>query len=215
MALGAVVWDFDGTLVNSPLAVLAATNAALAGLGFAAISLETVKAGMVLATIPRMASHAGIAAEDPRAVVLSEDFYRHAQREFPLRAVVYPGIADLLRELAARGVPMALVTNNHGAIARATLARAGLADRFTAILGDGDTPSHKPDPRGAWMGAAACGVDPAACAYIGDSAVDRDTARAAGMAAIGVCWGTTPRAGLIGFDALADRPEELLRLIVG
>ena len=97
-----MIWDFDGTLVDSPLAVLAATNAALAGLGFAAISLAAVKAGMVLATIPRLASHAGLAAEDPRAIVLAESFYDHARREFPLRATVFPGLADLLRAVSPR-----------------------------------------------------------------------------------------------------------------
>lgn len=206
-----MIWDFDGTLVDSPLAVCAATNAALAGLGFPPVTLEAVKAGMVLSTIPRMASHAGLADGDPRALTLGDDFYEQARREFPARAAVFPGMDGLLHALA---VPMAVVTNNHGEIARATLDRAGLSACFAAILGDGDTPSHKPDPHGAWMGAAACAVDPARCAYIGDSAVDRDTARAAGMIAIGVTWGTTARSGLTGFDLVVDTPAELQAAII-
>lgn len=184
----------------------AATNAALAEQGFAPATLEAVKAGMVKATIPRMAGHAGIGPADPRAKRLNDDFYRHSAELFPRTARAFVGIPELVRGLA---LPQAVVTNNHGVIVRDTLRRLGLLDGLVTVLGDGDLPAPKPDPRGAWMAAAACGVAPADCAYIGDSAVDLETARAAGMTAIGVTWGTTPRERMLGFDLLVDRPEEL------
>lgn len=215
MTVRAIIWDFDGTLVDSPLAVHAATNAALAEFGFAPVAADEIRAGMVLATIPRMASHARIAADDPRAQAMNDVFYRHAHVAFPERAAVFPAIPDVLRGLAAGGMAMGVVTNNLGDIARGTLARAGLAGCFASVLGDGDTPGHKPDPRGAWMAAAACGFGPGDCAYVGDSAVDRSTAVAAGMTAIGVSWGTTSRAGLVGFDRVVDDPRELLDLLAG
>lgn len=210
----AIIWDFDGTLVDSPAGVMVATNAALAELGFPAAGIEEVKAGMVLPTIPRMTRHAGIAVDDPRAQALNDRFYVHAREAFPLHARPFPAIPALIRDLAGRGVPMAVVTNNLGDIARSTLARAGLADCFASVLGDGDLPGHKPDPRGPWMAAAACAVEPAACAYVGDSDVDRRTAEAAGMVAVGVTWGTTPRERLVGFALLVDAPAELAGLAV-
>lgn len=209
----ALVWDFDGTLVDSPVAVHAATNAALAELGFAAVDLAAVRAGMVLATVPRMAFHAGLDAGDARARVLNDRFYAHAAVLFPQHAHPFAGVAELLEALTARGLPQAVVTNNLGGMVRETLRRAGLLRHMRTVLGDGDLPAAKPDPRGAWMAAAACAVAPAACAYIGDSAVDLATARAAGMTAIGVTWGTTARDAMIGFDLLVDAPVELIAAI--
>lgn len=209
--IASIIWDFDGTLVDSPGAVMAATNAALAELGFAHATIDQVKAGMVKATVPRMAMHAGIDPADARAQALNDAFYRHAAVRFPQVARAFPGIPGLLR---GHGLPQAVVTNNLGTMVRETLNRLGLADTMTAVLGDGDLPAAKPDPRGAWMAAAACGVAPADCAYIGDSAVDLETARAAGMTAIGVTWGTTPRERMLGFDLLADSADELARMLV-
>lgn len=206
----AIIWDFDGTLVDSPAAVQAATNAALAEQGFAPADLEAVKAGMVKATVPRMAGHAGIADSDPRAQSLMDAFYRHSAELFPRTAQAFAGIPELLRSLA---VPQAVVTNNHGVIVRDTLTRLGLIEILVAVLGDGDLPAPKPDPRAPWMAAAACGVAPQDCAYVGDSAVDLQTARAAGMVAVGVTWGTTRRARMTGFDLLADAPGELAALL--
>ncbi len=189
---------------------MAATNAALAELGFAPATLEQVKVAMVKATVPRMALHAGIDPADPRAEVLNDAFYRHAAVRFPQVARAFPGIPELLR---GHGLPQAVVTNNLGSMVRETLRRLGLAGTMTTVLGDGDLPAAKPDPRGAWMAAAACGVAPAECAYVGDSAVDQETARAAGMTAIGVTWGTTPRERMLGFDLLVDSADELAELL--
>lgn len=208
----AIIWDFDGTLVDSPAAVLAATNAALAGRGLPATDLERIKSGMVKATIPRMAWHAGISEGDALAAALADDFYRHAAAAFPAVARPFPGISEAVARFQARGLPQAVVTNNLGGMVRATLAACGLRTAMTAVLGDGDLPAAKPDPRGAWMAAAACAVAPQDCAYIGDSAVDRDIARAAGMRAIGVAWGTTPADRLTGFDAVLERPQDLVAL---
>lgn len=209
-SIRAIIWDFDGTLVDSPVAVHAATNAALAELGFPAVDLAGVRAGMVLATVPRMAHHAGIAADDPRARQLNDRFYVHAQALFPSHAHPFAGVPEMLAAIAAAGLPQAVVTNNLGGMVRATLERAGVRQLFCSVLGDGDLPAAKPDPRGAWMAAAACAAEPSACIYVGDSAVDRDTARAAGMQAFGVTWGTTARSDMVGFDRLVDHPAEVV-----
>ncbi len=190
------------------MAVQAATNAALAEYGFAPASLDQIKAGMVRPTVPRMAGHAGIPPAEAQA--LNDAFYRHASVLYPQTAKPFAGIVGLLRGLA---LPQAVVTNNLGSMVRETLARLDLLDVMRTVLGDGDLPAAKPDPRGAWMAAAACGVDPADCAYVGDSAVDRDIARAAGMYAIGVTWGTTPREAMQGFDVLCDDPGAVLAVL--
>lgn len=207
-----MLWDFDGTLIDSLPAALEATNGALAELGFPAIDRAGLCVGMVLPTVPRMAFHAGIPAEDPRARTLRDVFFRLAAPAFRERARPYPGVGEAVRALALRGIAQAVVTNNLGTIAREVLGLCGLDACCAAILGDGDIPAHKPDPRGAWMAAAACAAAPGDCVFVGDSATDRDTARAAGMPAVGVAWGTTARADLDGFALVIDEPGAILAL---
>ncbi|MCS6970335.1 MAG: HAD family hydrolase [Planctomycetota bacterium] len=210
----AVIWDFDGTLVDSPPLVAAATNAALSEAGFAVVAdLAAIRAGMALPTVPRMALHAGLPAEDPRAKSLADAFYRHAARLVPEYARPLPEVPETVRTLQARGIPQAIVSNNQGSLIRATLAAWGLRTCFASVLGDGDLPAPKPDPRGCWMAAAACAAAPADCAYIGDSLIDRDTALAAGMLPIAVAWGTTEPARLVGFARVVQQAHEILDLL--
>lgn len=208
--VNAIIFDHDGTLVDSIPVVVEATNAALTMHGRGAAPAAEIVRGMIHATEPRMGLHAG--SEDPALQeVLARDFYAAMNRIGPSRATAYPGIAATL---AAATVPMAVVTNNQGRFVRGVCEALGLSPHLRIILGAEDMPAPKPDPRGALIAAKACGADPGACAYVGDSITDLKLARAAGMFAVGVTWGTTPLDEMrrLGFDLLIDRPEQLLTL---
>jgi phosphoglycolate phosphatase len=128
-------------------------------------------------------------------------------------ATLYPGILEMLRVLAARGRAQAVVSNSEGAFIRSILGRLGAAPHLRVMIGEDDMPAPKPDPRG--LLASLGPVPPHRAVYVGDSGTDLATARAAGLRAIGVTWGTHSRQELepMGFDALVDTPLELAYLV--
>ena len=211
----AVIYDHDGTLVDSLAVVVEATNAALRERGLPERpALEVVK-GMAHPTIPRMALHSGVA--DPAIqAALAREFYVHMHR-VPHLCRAYDGVPELIAAVAARGLPQGMVSNNSGRFITAAMTHLGLAGHFAALLGEDDVPSPKPDHRGALLAAERCGVDPRACLFVGDSPADRDAARGAGMRAVGVTWGIHDRSEMLamGFDVLIDHPRQVLDLLPG
>ena len=211
--VAAVIYDHDGTLVDSLAVVVEATNTTLRERGFSERpALEIIK-GMAYPTIPRMGLHSQVT--DPEALAeLAREFYVVMHR-LPHLVRAYDGVPDVITQIAALGMPQGMVSNNSGTFIRAAMAHLGLASSFTAMLGEDDCPAPKPDHRGALLAAARCGVAPETCLFIGDSPADRDAAHGAGMCAVGVTWGIHDAAEMsaMGFDVLIDHPKDLLRLI--
>jgi phosphoglycolate phosphatase len=152
---------------------------------------------------------AGIA--DPR---IQRDMARRYD-ELALRgsglAILYPGVDEMLATIGSLGMSQAVLSNSAGAFIRAILERLRVASRFISIVGDDDMPAPKPDPRGLLAILRKAGCEPSQAAYVGDSRTDLQTARAAGIRAIGVSWGAHSRKELeeLGFDVLVDSPLEL------
>lgn len=208
-----LVYDHDGTLVDSLTVVVEATNATLRARGLQLCTPKAIIKGMAHATLPRMGLHAGTA--DPQLQAeLAREFYVHMHR-LPQLCRLYPGVAELLDGVRARGLPQALVSNNSGPFIRAAISHLGYAGHFVAAIGEDDAPAPKPDPRGALLAAARCGVDPTACLFVGDSPADRNAGHGAGMRTVGVTWGIHDRSEMLdmGFDMLIDQPAELLALL--
>lgn len=214
MTVRAVLYDHDGTLVDSLPMVVAATNRVLVANGHGAAPRDAVIAAMVLPTAPRMGHHAHTsdAIEQGR---LAAEFYAAARELGPVHARAYEGIPSVVSAFAARDIRQAVVSNNEGAVVRIIMRHLGLAQHFAALYGEDDVAAPKPDPRGIVQAAAALGVSLDDCVFVGDSENDSDAARAAGVRSIGVTWGIHPRARMehLGFGSLIDRPEQLLSLI--
>lgn len=208
----AILFDHDGTLVNSLAVVVEATNQVLRERADFERPAAEVIAGMVLPTTLRIGGILGIT--DPQAQRgLADDFYRFALDQHVL-VHPYPGIIDLLAELAMLDIPMGVVSNNQTQFVKLALGHLGQSIRFGVILGEDAMPAAKPDPSGPLLAAERLGVDPARCWFVGDSHPDADAAKAAGMRSIGVTWGIHPRAEMLdyGFDHLIDTPGALLEL---
>lgn len=214
MTVRAVIYDHDGTLINSLPMVVAATNRVLVANGHPAAPADDVVAAMVLATAPRMGHHAATADQRIQARLAAE-FYAAARELGPVHARAYVGIPEVVAAFASRGIGQAVVSNNEGAVVRIIMRHLGLAPHFAALYGEDDVAAPKPDPRGILQAAAALGVSLDDCVFVGDSENDSDAARAAGVRAIGVTWGVHPRSRMehLGFSTLIDRPEQLLSLI--
>ncbi|HKC13896.1 MAG TPA: HAD hydrolase-like protein, partial [Vicinamibacteria bacterium] len=143
-----VVFDLDGTLVDSSRDLATATNAALAAVapGVTPLSLEVVRsfvgegAGVLIA---RSLAEAGIRKRAEEVLPTFLDFYRRCLLE---TTRLYPGVGETLGRLGGR--TLAVLTNKPGDMSRAILAGLGVADRFARIYGGGDFPGRKPDPAG-------------------------------------------------------------------
>ena len=115
--ISAILYDHDGTLVNSLPVVVAATNGVLAKNGYPVETPEVVIAAMVLATAPRMGHHARVS--DPLVQRrLAAEFYAEARILGPRLATAYDGIAELLATIAGRGIAQGVISNNQGEVVR-------------------------------------------------------------------------------------------------
>jgi phosphoglycolate phosphatase-like HAD superfamily hydrolase len=205
-----IIFDHDGTLVNSLAVVVQASNQLLAEFGHGEKPGREIVAGMVHPTAQRLGLLAGVA--DPRTQQDMARRYDELAVAGSGVAVLYPGIAEMLASIAELGMAQAVLSNSAGAFIRGVLERLGVAARFMALIGEKDMPAPKPDPRGLLALVGHAGGVPGRAAYVGDSRTDLLTARAAGVRALGVTWGAHPRRELepLGFDVLVDSPSELV-----
>jgi phosphoglycolate phosphatase len=210
-----VVFDLDGTLVDSARDIAGAVNAALAALepGTAPLPLERV-VGFVgdgaRVLIERVLQHRGSSLRPDTVLPL----YLEAYRERLLDTTrLYPGVPEALAELAASGRPLAVLTNKPGDLSRTILNGLGVGSRFARIWGAGDVPARKPDPAGLRALLAELGAAAEEAWLVGDSPTDVETARAAGVRTAGVAWGFDVN-GLRAAapDRFLDNPRELVLL---
>ncbi|GFK93994.1 Phosphoglycolate phosphatase [Fundidesulfovibrio magnetotacticus] len=209
----AVLFDLDGTLLDTLEDLADAGNATLAALGHPTHPVERYKqfVGDGVAMLVRRALPPGAGDEEfGRALSVMRGEYeaRLAGKTRP-----YPGIPELLDALTARGVPMAVVSNKPDPFCQTTVCDYFGAWTWGAVLGETERFPRKPDPAGALHVASALGVAPADCLFLGDSPMDVRCALNAGMTPVGATWGFRERHTLEaeGGRLFIDRPEELLR----
>ncbi len=209
-----LIFDLDGTLVDSLQGIAASLNRALDSSG-----LPTHEPARVRGFI---GNGARILIQRATPADASEDLLDAVERAFkadydsswPTGTVVYPGITDLLELLQSRGYPLAVLSNKPHPFTAAMVSRMFPTIRFSSVLGQRPGIPHKPDPAGALEISAALQRLPENCAVIGDSTMDIETARSAGMRAIAVTWGFHDRERLMaaGADVMVDTPGELAAL---
>jgi phosphoglycolate phosphatase len=187
-----VVFDLDGTLVDSARDLATAVNAMLGRVapGRPPLPFETVKAfvGEGAGVLMQRVLHAARLDVAPEAAlsVFLECYERCLLDETRL----YPGVAEVLDAVKDR--TLAVLTNKQGALSRAILEGLGVASRFARIWGPDDAGARKPDPRGLLRLVAELGFTPPEAVLVGDSAVDVKTARAAGVRTVAVTYGLNP-----------------------
>lgn len=196
--LRVVVFDLDGTLVDSSRDITASVNAALAEMGRPALSFRQVASfvGNGVTVLVRRAVEATGGGSDAE-IARAEDLMLRHYEQHPLAATrLYPGVAELLPPLAAR-YELAVLTNKPEAPARDILTGLGVAGYFAAIHGGDSFAAKKPDPVGlrAILGPATPGAAaaPAEALMVGDSIIDIQTGRAAGTWTCVVSYSFTPR----------------------
>ena len=208
--LRAVLFDLDGTLVDTLQDIAHALNGALAAAGLPTWPLAEYRE-LVGEGARRLVEKALPADQQPRAEPLLRDFLRRYDEQLLVHTRPYPGVPELLEALSGRGLRLAVLSNKpHPLTVRVVeglLPRA----RFAAVVGQREGVPRKPDPTAALRLADELGVPPAAWAYVGDTRTDMQTAVGAGMLPVGVLWGYRGREELLAAGArrLAATPDEL------
>ena len=211
-----VIFDLDGTLVDTAPDIAGALAAALADVQVAPPPLEQVKEMVgdgARELIRRALARAGVEGD---VEALLARFLAHYRAHVSDRSAAYPGVETALATLAAAGVTTAVVTNKPGDIARRLLSDLALAGQFRRVVGDGDGYPRKPDPAAARALVDAAGTRPERTVIVGDGVPDVRTARALGARAIAATWGYTPAERLAAEspDALAATADEAVRRIL-
>ena len=207
----AIVFDLDGTLIDSKLDLVNSVNAMLRSTHREEMPLETV-AGYIGHGAPRLiASVLGAASTDDERATALNIFLEHYEKHSLDATRAYPGVEEALVLLRAH--PMAVLTNKPTVASLQILEGLGLAKYFQRIYGGDSFEKKKPDPGGAQFILQELGAVPQESAMVGDSDVDVQTARNAGMRAIAVQYGfgkydraTNPA------DQYIDRLTELVDL---
>lgn len=215
---GTVVFDLDGTLVDTAGDLIAAANATLADRGLE-VALDPVTDAHIAYRGGRAMLRAGY-GRMPDNMLLppgaeDEDFLRlldHYGRAVAVHSQIYPGVEAALEALAEAGFGLAICTNKPLGLAQDLLTELELHHHFASVIGADTLPVRKPDPRPYHHAVTEAGGDVARSFLLGDTETDRDTARAAGVRIALVGFGPegagisrlSPDEVLDHFDGLAD-----------
>jgi phosphoglycolate phosphatase len=208
-----VVFDLDGTLVDSSQDLVAAVRHMLRRLGLPPLPAETVL-GYVGEGARRLVERS-LATSDEASIDAGLAIFRaHYEKHLLDRTRAYPQVPEALAALARGGRVLSVLTNKPEAMSRAILDGLGLLGRFLAVVGGDTLATRKPAPHGLRHLAARAGIALGRTMLVGDSAVDLETARAAGASFCGALWGFFPERLLrANPERTVARPLDLLAVL--
>lgn len=227
MSISAIIFDLDGTLLNTLEDLADSANACLVAEGYPAHPVDSYRhfVGDGVETLFRRALPPGTDNADHAVSALVGRMREEYGARWSAKSAPYPGIAELLAELGRAGVPLAVLSNKPHAFTRLMVGSffdpSGERDPqqdetpigpFVRVAGARPGVPRKPDPAAALATAASLGVAPGQVAFVGDSNVDMRTAHGAGMLAVGCLWGFRGEAELreSGASVLLAHPLDLL-----
>ena len=215
MRIKAVIWDLDGTLLNTLDDLAASTNAALLEHGLPERTTDEVRRFVgngIHRLIELAVPHSG--AQHPAFQAVLDAFVAHYAVHSKDRTRPYDGIAQVLDELTARGMVHAIVSNKIDFAVKA-LSRDYFEGKMCSAVGDDPSRRKKPAPDSVLEAMRQMGVTAEETVYVGDSEVDVMTAKNAGLPCIAVTWGFRSEETLreAGAVHIAHRPEEIVPLI--
>ena len=219
-----VIFDLDGTLVDTLGDIAACMNKALEKHGFPVLETASYRdkvgwgirrlASLCLEDCLRINSNNPESPEKSSAL-LAEDamaFYSQAPLVF---TKPYPGILELVAELKQKKIKTAVLTNKPNPITQLVVAGLFPDTSFNLVQGEVFGQPRKPDPASVWELLVEMDMNPADVIFVGDSEVDIETAVSSGCFPLGVSWGYRSRETIINAGArhIIDRPEEILELL--
>jgi phosphoglycolate phosphatase len=214
-----VVFDLDGTLVDTIGDLVATLNVVLANEGIPPVSLEDARpmvAAGARALITRGLAAGGKAVTAERMHELFRAFLAHYEAHIAVHSRLFPGALQALDRCAAAGFRLAVLTNKFEATSVKLLTALGVSSRFAAICGQDTFAVCKPDPAALLQAIDKAGGSAASTVMVGDSRTDIDTAKAAGIPVVAVDFGYTDTpVHRLGPDRVISHFDELWRAIAG
>jgi phosphoglycolate phosphatase len=209
-----IVFDLDGTLIDSAKDLAISMNATRTHLGMAPLDPNLIYSfvGNGAAVLVKRALGPDASEElNRQALEFFLQYYRaHALEHTHL----YPGVREMLTSLAEKGHTQAILTNKPVKISRDIVTALDLARYFSQTYGGDSFAAKKPDPIGLNTLMREIRMEPAETLMVGDSGVDIQTARNAGVTACGVSWGFQPGAFQTDApDLLIDKPADLIQFV--
>ncbi len=215
MRYQAVIFDFDGTLLNTLDDLADCMNAILAENAFPTHPVDAYRyfVGRGMLNLARAAAPEGTPEDVLRR--LSERMGTLYNDNWAVKTRPYAGIPALLDALKQRGVRMAVFSNKPDVFTKAMAAYFFPAGVFEAVRGAEDGIPIKPDPAGAFLLAKEFALEPERFLYLGDTNTDMRTGLAAGMFTVGATWGFRPEKELTdaGAQAIVHSPDEVTGLL--
>lgn len=216
MKFKAVIFDLDGTLLDTIDDLANSMNSVLERSGHPIHSAEAYKyfVGDGMRKLVKRAL-----PEAFRQDTVIDGFLAEMKAEYGKRwdekTQPYKGIPELLNALTDKGLKLAVLSNKVDEFTKLVVAKFLPEWKFEAVIGEGNGIPKKPDPSGASMISTQLGINPGEILYLGDTNVDMITATAAGMYAVGVLWGFRKADELVegGAKVLITKPEALLDLL--
>lgn len=216
MGYSAMIFDMDGTVLNTLEDLAGAVNAMRRHEGLEPLSVDQVRRSVGNGVTVLMNQVLPGGADYPRYEEATAFYRAYYESHSRIKTGPYPGILSLLEQLKGCGIALAVVSNKQDAAVK-PLSRAFFGDLMTVSMGVDESSGlrRKPYPDMVFAAMEQLGKGPEECLYVGDSEVDVATAQAAGLDCASVTWGFRERALLESLEPkyLIDRPEQLLELV--
>jgi pyrophosphatase PpaX len=204
-----VLFDFDGTVVDSGGIILASMRHATQ-----TVLQRDYSEKELMVNVGGPGLEAQMEAFDPGRVEELVRVYREHNEPLHDGLEAFAGIEAALETLKGRGCALGLVTAKRRSTVELAFARLPIAHLFETVVGGDDTERHKPDPEPLLLGLERLGASAGQAAYVGDSPYDMQAAKAGGLYAVGVTWGRIhTREALGDADVVVDTAEELLGVL--
>lgn len=209
-----VIFDLDGTLINSLPDISAAANKMLSKYGKSAHTVDEYKffvgngsKKLVERILPDFTEE-----QQAEALAMYKDLY---QQNLVVNTAPYPSIRELLLSLKAKGIKIGVCTNKHYSAVNEILRKVFPEIEFDAVAGERTGIPKKPDPANVNNIIKELGIDKSKAVYVGDSDVDMETGCRAGVMTVGVLWGYRPLENMIksGGKIFINQPSALLDIL--
>ncbi|MEJ8836223.1 phosphoglycolate phosphatase [Ramlibacter sp. AN1133] len=211
----AVLFDLDGTLIDSAPDLGAAADRMRTERGLPSLPMEKYRPMAGAGARGMLGVAFGMTPEHPQFAEMREEFFRNYESCMTQRTYVFDGVAEMIASLVDQGVAWGVVTNKSMRFTGPLTRKMPLFASARAVVGGDTTPHAKPHPEPLLEGARQVGVKPCDCIYVGDDLRDMQAGRAAGMGTVAATYGYlgTTDVKEWGADTQIETPMALLPLL--